>query len=195
MSTDITFLEYISFFLASSNYLSQGEDDDLLAYTVTYPFNSPVTPVTPSPDDSTPEVPPLVKPPILQVYSRRQDPHATCPAPVSSSSSDPISNDHDLLIALRKGKHHCTYPISSFVSYDHLSPSSFSFFASLNRVSIPKTVQEALSYPDWCDAMIEEINVVDANGTWDLVNLPTRKKAISCKWVFAVKVNPDGSVT
>ena len=42
--------------------------------------------------------------------------------------------------------------------------------------------------------MIEEMNALDTNGTWDLVDLPIGKKAIGCKWVFAVKVNPDGSV-
>ena len=42
--------------------------------------------------------------------------------------------------------------------------------------------------------MIEEMNVLDANGTWDLVHLPARKKSISFKWVSVVKVNPDGSV-
>ena len=35
---------------------------------------------------------------------------------------------------------------------------------------------------------------LDDNGTWDLVALPTRKKAISCRWVFSVKFNHDGSV-
>ena len=38
------------------------------------------------------------------------------------------------------------------------------------------------------------MNTLDANGTWDLVNLPAGEKAIGCKWVFAIKVNPDGSV-
>ena len=32
------------------------------------------------------------------------------------------------------------------------------------------------------------------NGTWDLVSRPAGKKAIGCKWVFAVKMNPDGTV-
>ena len=35
---------------------------------------------------------------------------------------------------------------------------------------------------------------MNENGTWNLVQLPTGKKAIECRWVFAVKVNPDGSV-
>lgn len=42
--------------------------------------------------------------------------------------------------------------------------------------------------------MIEEINILDDNGTWDLEQLPVRKKDIRCGWIFAMKVNPNGSV-
>ena len=42
--------------------------------------------------------------------------------------------------------------------------------------------------------MIKEMNTLEANGTWDLVNLPVGKKANSWKWVFVIKVNPDGSI-
>lgn len=35
---------------------------------------------------------------------------------------------------------------------------------------------------------------LEANGTWELVPLPSDKKAIGCKWVSTVKVNPDGFV-
>ena len=38
------------------------------------------------------------------------------------------------------------------------------------------------------------MQALDDNGTWDLVSLPTGKKAISCHWVFAVKFNPDESI-
>ena len=30
------------------------------------------------------------------------------------------------------------------------------------------------------------MHVLDDNGTWDLVPLPNGKKAIGCRWVFAV---------
>ncbi|XP_071933222.1 uncharacterized protein [Coffea arabica] len=69
------------------------EDDDLLIYTVTSSSSSPV------------------KPPITQVYSRRQKSPDAYPEPVPSLL-DPVSSD-DLPIALRKGKRQCTYPVFS----------------------------------------------------------------------------------
>ena len=42
--------------------------------------------------------------------------------------------------------------------------------------------------------MIEEVDALDDNSTWDLVQLPFGKKAIGYYWVFAMKVNPDGLV-
>ena len=38
------------------------------------------------------------------------------------------------------------------------------------------------------------MQALDDNGTWNLVQLPARKKAIGCLMVFAVKVNPNGLV-
>ena len=42
--------------------------------------------------------------------------------------------------------------------------------------------------------MIEEMDALTNNGTWDLMLLLVGKKAIDCRWVFTVKVNPDGSI-
>ena len=33
------------------------------------------------------------------------------------------------------------------------------------------------------------------NQIWELVNLPDKKKKIDVKWVFKVKLNPDGQVS
>ena len=38
------------------------------------------------------------------------------------------------------------------------------------------------------------MTALDDNGTWDLVSCSTGKKAMDCKWVFVVKVNPNGTV-
>ena len=85
----------------------------------------------------------------------------------------------------------CAHPISSFVSYNHLSSSSCSFIASLDSISLPNTVREALSHPGWRSAIVDEMQALDDNGTLNLVPLPTGKKAIGGCWVFAVKFNPD----
>ena len=42
--------------------------------------------------------------------------------------------------------------------------------------------------------MIEEMDALIDNGTWDLVRLLTGKKVIGYRWVFTMKVNPDGSI-
>ncbi|KAA0054253.1 Cysteine-rich RLK (RECEPTOR-like protein kinase) 8 [Cucumis melo var. makuwa] len=96
--------------------------------------------------------------------------------------------------ALRKGKRSCTYPTVSYVYYDQLSSPTCSFVKSLDSVSTPKIVREALSHFGWRSAMIKEVNVLDDNGTRDLMSLPTGKNTIGCKWVFAIKVNPDGLI-
>ncbi len=49
--------------------------------------------------------------------------------------------------------------------------------------------------PKWDNAMDEEMAVLDANATWELVALPKDKKVIGCKWVYKVKHNVDGSMS
>lgn len=39
-----------------------------------------------------------------------------------------------------------------------------------------------------------EIQALTDNNTWELVNLPTGKSPIGCKWVYKVKYKADGSI-
>ena len=68
------------------------------------------------------------------------------------------------------------------------------FIAFLDFISLPNKVYEALAHPDWRSAMIEEMDVLTDNSTWDLVRLLAGKKVIGCRWVFTGKINPDGSI-
>nr|XP_009789918.1 PREDICTED: uncharacterized protein LOC104237459 [Nicotiana sylvestris] len=158
---------------------SQGEEDEWLVYHVTRTLTEQRDDVPPSPSSiehqsnilpSAPAPTVLAKPSIAQVYSRRQQTNDTCSAPVPSSSvpsstdlppPDP-PGDLDLPIALRKGIRTCksTYSIANFVSYDHLCPASRSLIVSLDSVSIPKTVKEALNQPGWSEAMLGEIQAL-----------------------------------
>ncbi|KAL6349531.1 hypothetical protein AAG906_034188 [Vitis piasezkii] len=111
----------------------------------------------------------------------------------SGSNPDQVTND--LPIALRKQPRSCTlHPISKFVSYNALSAKCRAFTTNLDRIQIPKNIQEALKIPEWKEAVIEEIRALEKNGTWEVMNLPRGKKPMGCKWVFTVKYKADGIV-
>ena len=42
--------------------------------------------------------------------------------------------------------------------------------------------------------MDEEIEAIEKNQTWQLVNLPEGKDEIGVKWVYKTKFNGDGNV-
>ena len=42
--------------------------------------------------------------------------------------------------------------------------------------------------------MEEELRALEANQTWDIVNLPPIKKPIGCRWVFTVKYLSDDNI-
>lgn len=61
----------------------------------------------------------------------------------------------------------------------------------------PNTVNEALNSENslkWKEAMNVEYNSLIKNKTWQLVDKPINGNIIGCKWVFALKRKPDGSI-
>ncbi|XP_068490296.1 uncharacterized mitochondrial protein AtMg00820-like [Phaseolus vulgaris] len=53
---------------------------------------------------------------------------------------------------------------------------------------------DALAHPGWRQAMLDEMNALQNNGTWELVPLPSRKSVVGCRWIFAIKVGCDGTI-
>ena len=137
-------------------------------------------------------IPPLTKPSYHSGLCLACTPSVSSPPPTTSTSS-PVLCD-DLSIALCKGKRQCTHPISSFCSYNYFSSHSCSFIASLDSISLPNKVSEALAHSGWRSDMIEDMDDLTDNGTLDFVHLPFGKKDIGCRRVFTVKVNPNGSI-
>ena len=48
--------------------------------------------------------------------------------------------------------------------------------------------------PGWRQAMADELSALHNSGTWELVPLPSGKSVVGCRWVFAIKVGPDGTI-
>ena len=94
-------------------------------------------------------------------------------------------NEPNLPIALRKGTKKCTqrplYPLSHFMSYEKLSHNHKTFLTHLNTIAIPKTVSEALSHVEWRNAIKVEMEALEKNKTWELVELPKEKSLVGCK--------------
>ena len=40
--------------------------------------------------------------------------------------------------------------------------------------------------------MMDEMTALHANGTWKLVPLPLGKSLVDCRWIYTMKVGPDG---
>ncbi|KAI3513963.1 hypothetical protein L1887_12232 [Cichorium endivia] len=58
----------------------------------------------------------------------------------------------------------------------------------------PDTYDQAATKCEWVSAMEEEFAALIRNETWDLVPRPVDIKPVSCKWVFKLKRNTDGSI-
>lgn len=59
----------------------------------------------------------------------------------------------------------------------------------------PEKYKQAISCKDkdkWIAAMNEELQDIEKNKTWSLVDLPKGRKSIGCKWVYKIKRNESG---
>ena len=87
-----------------------------------------------------------------------------------------------------------SHPLSSHLSYQHLSSSYKSFRYNISSLVEPTYYYQATFDPKWKEAMTAKIVALEANQTWTLTPLPTGKKPIGCKWVYKIKYKADGSI-
>jgi len=59
------------------------------------------------------------------------------------------------------------------------------------------TFKEAMQFKDailWKEAINDEMSSLNQNHTWELVDVPSGVKPISCKWIFKKKLRSDGTI-
>lgn len=62
---------------------------------------------------------------------------------------------------------------------------------------VPESIEELQKledWPEWKVAVKEELRSLAENDTWELVDLPKGRKVVDNKWVFRLKLNPDGTI-
>ncbi|KAL4297701.1 hypothetical protein GQ457_12G025000 [Hibiscus cannabinus] len=86
------------------------------------------------------------------------------------------------------------YPIKDYVSSSRLSPEYSFYIANVSSIFEPAHYHQAVQFPEWKDAMHEELQAMENNKTWSVVTLPEEKQTIDCKWVYRVKYKVDGTL-
>jgi Reverse transcriptase (RNA-dependent DNA polymerase) len=85
------------------------------------------------------------------------------------------------------------YPIENFISYENITKEYKAYLASIKN-NESKSFGEAISQPVWYKAMREELDALEKNETWEIINLPNGKKIVGCKWAYKIKYKNDGSI-
>lgn len=87
-------------------------------------------------------------------------------------------------------KHH----IDHYMSYSNFSSSHQYFVATLASIKEPSYFSQAVKDPQWVTTMNKELDALESNHTWTLVELSIGKQTVSCKWVYKIKYQSNGHV-
>ncbi|XP_076892200.1 uncharacterized protein LOC143543824 [Bidens hawaiensis] len=86
------------------------------------------------------------------------------------------------------------YGFEKVVNYSKLSIDNLCFATILNKTVEPQSFNEAMSDVNWVNAMNEEIEALNRNNTWNLVELPSNRKPIGCRWIYKIKYKSTGEI-
>lgn len=86
------------------------------------------------------------------------------------------------------------YPLSSCLSYQHLSSAHQHFTLSLSSNPEPINYDDAMCDENWKNDVKVELEALNKNNTWTLTSLPAHKKAFGCKWIFKLKLHVNGTI-
>jgi hypothetical protein len=158
---------------SGSDHGKPGSGDDV--FTVEYTTTRPAAPTTDGTDEASTEESPL---------------------PAGKIGDTEVVDDENL-----DADHDDDAPLRFLSMSDILATPGFAPRAlvaeELHMVSFdePTSFTEAERSLSWRKVMMEEMDSIEENGTWSLVDLPPGRKSIGVKWVFKVKRDKHGVVS
>ncbi|KAL0322188.1 UNVERIFIED_CONTAM: Retrovirus-related Pol polyprotein from transposon RE1 [Sesamum calycinum] len=118
-----------------------------------------------------------------------------CPLAKQTRNIDPIPTPIlDSVVEIDSAPVPCSSSSVSSILPSDITSSHIGFMTALSTVHEPKHFLQAKGCSEWEKAMKEELDALERNNTWEIVDLPPGKKPIGSKWVYKVKLRPDGSV-
>ncbi|XP_075092389.1 uncharacterized protein LOC142172624 [Nicotiana tabacum] len=161
---------------------------------------------TPTIEDSTePVADTTVSEPIIPTMSDYQDDAYAETCAIQSYPAEPLEECRGSsrpskspawlqdYVTISKGSK-CTYHISSYISYSHISPTFRQALTAYSALTQPTTFKEAATDPRWVKAMQLEIDALEDNHTWSIIDLPPGKTPIGYRWVYKIKYKASGKV-
>ena len=107
-----------------------------------------------------------------------------CDAIVVPSNENPVQK-------VSVGK---AYPLSHYICYSKFSLSLKTFLVAINSHDEPTRFAQAIKDKQWVEAMNKDIEELENNKTWKVVELPPKENVVGCKWVYRTKYKADGSI-
>ncbi|KAB2605030.1 hypothetical protein D8674_004747 [Pyrus ussuriensis x Pyrus communis] len=117
-----------------------------------------------------------------------------------------VPSEHHMITRLKSGalqrKDYSGYcasvsmtPGSSLSSGDDIMFRGFTAILDIHESSEPTHYKQAVSSVHWRNAMQEEFEALQKQGTWELVPVPQNRNVIGSKWVYKLKKDQDGKVS
>ena len=125
-------------------------------------------------------------------------PAASAATPATPEFVTPLADDEDRLDAAHSDTPVRYRKVEDLIGEEEpvpgLAPRNLDCELHLAGTREPCSFEEAEQDKAWQAAMREEIEVVERNKTWELVDLPHRHRPIGLKWVYKLKKNEAGEV-